>query len=67
VPIGRAAAQTAVGTLIGAAAGAELIAYTTFDSPVAALALAVLGFSIAAVRLRLTYRVARPDTALSDA
>ena len=63
VPIWRAIAETAVGTVVGAGAG--LMLSRSFSSPwLTPVPIGVLGFVLAAVRLRLVRRKVAPgDTA----
>jgi hypothetical protein len=55
VPLWRAITQTALGTLLGA-----IVTSFTFPGPIIG---AIIGFTLAAIRLRI---VTRPDAALAD-
>ena len=56
VPIGRALAETALGTTLGAFVGFLLTPSTGLIIPVPPLSLALVGFTAAAVRLRFMHR-----------
>jgi hypothetical protein len=60
VPLGRALAQTAIGTTLGAAVGLVVGGFglATFNSLPAGLVGALIGFLAAAIRLRFATRVA---------
>jgi hypothetical protein len=61
VPIGRALAETALGTTLGAFAGFLLTPSQGFNIASSPLTLALVGFTAAAVRLRFMHR--KKDTA----
>lgn len=63
VPLGKALGQTSLGTTVGAAAGLILGSFglPSLSSLPAGLVGALLGFLVAAVRLRFATRTRRPD------
>ena len=56
VPIGRALGETALGTAIGSLLGLLLASSVGLVIPFPPLTLALVGFGLAAVRLRVTHR-----------
>lgn len=64
VPIGRAVAETALGTALGAFLGFLLTASLAHVLPAPPLIFALLGFTAAAVRLRVAHRKKDPVATL---